>query len=324
MKKIFITGITGLLGTNLANELLRQGYIITAILRDPGKYTGHQSNNLRLVKMDLWGHYIDYLKDIDIVIHVAAETSVSLPGYKAYDLTNYKATVRLFEMSLQQQIKQFIFISSANTIGYGNLHHPGNETMQMKKPFADLFYAQSKIKAEKYLQSQSDKMKVIILNPGFMLGAYDSKPSSGKIILMGLNKKVVFYPPGGKNFVPVKDVVSAILNSFKYGISGKRYLICGENISYKVFFQQLKTNTGQSQSLIPLPKVILYTLGYTGNLLRLMGFKTNLSSANMKVLCTQNYYSSNLSQEELKIKYTSVNEAIQETVDYFNTKKGRR
>lgn len=320
MKKIFITGITGLLGTNLANELLQQGYIVTAILRDPAKYTGYQSNNLRLVKAGLWGNYIDYLKDIDIVIHVAAETSVALPRYSDYDITNYKATVRLFEMAVQQQVKQFIFISSANTIGYGNRLHPGNETLQMKKPFADLFYAQSKLKAEKYLQSQSDKMKVIILNPSFMLGAYDSKPSSGRIILMGLNKKLVFYPPGGKNFVAVRDVVNAIINSFDYGISGRRYLICGENISYKVFFQQLQTITGQSQLLVAIPKIVLQTLGYTGNLLRSVRLKTNLSRANMQVLFTKNYYNNSLSQEELKVKYTPVKEAIREAVDYFNTK----
>ena len=39
-----------------------------------------------------------------------------------------------------------------------------------------------------------------------MIGAFDTKPSSGRIILFGLKIRLVVCPPGGKNFVHVKDV----------------------------------------------------------------------------------------------------------------------
>src|SRR5690554_7967565 len=92
-----------------------------------------------------------------------------------------------------------------------------------------------------------------------MIGAYDSKPSSGKIILMGLKKRIVFYPPGGKNFVPVKDVVNAIINAFHKGTSGEKYLIAGTDLSYKTFFKELRNITTQKQILIPIPKLLFLT-----------------------------------------------------------------
>src|SRR5690554_1361246 len=212
-KTVFITGISGLLGTNLANELLDKGYYIKAIIRNPGKYFGKKTSNLELIQSDLFSDFSSYLSGVEIVIHAAAETATDLLGYDDYDKINHTATVQLFEASKRQKVKQFIFISSANTIGSGSLDYSGNETLKMKRPFSDLFYAQSKLKAEKYLQENQNGIVLKILNPTFMIGAYDSKPGSGRIVLMGLNKKIVFYPPGGKNFVPVKNVVSAVINS---------------------------------------------------------------------------------------------------------------
>jgi len=317
MKKVFITGISGLLGTNLAAELLDQNYSIKAIVRNASKYIGKITSNLELIQMDLSGDFRDHLKETDIVIHIAAETSTNLIRYADYEKINYEATVRLFEIAKEQRVKQFIFISTANTIGYGSLNHLGTETVKMKKPFSKLHYAKSKLAAEKYLLKNQQGIDVKVLNPTFMIGPFDSKPSSGKIILMSLNKKLVFYPPGGKNFVPVKDVVSAILNSFEHGKSGEKYLISGNNLSYKEFFGKLKEITDEKQLLIPIPMPVLMTIGVFGNLMRQLNVKTSLSSTNMKALCVKNYYSNQKSIHELKITYSSLNFAIKEAVEYF-------
>lgn len=317
MKRIFITGITGLLGTNLANALLDLDYEVTAIIRNPNKYIGKRTGNLNLVQMDLWGDYDKYLKKADIVIHIAAETSTHLIKYADYERTNYDATIRLFEKAKERKVAQFIFISSANTIGYGNLKALGNETKKIQKPFAKLFYAQSKLQAEKYLLTQNKEIQIKILNPTFMIGAYDSKPSSGKIILMGLKKRIVFYPPGGKNFVSVKDVVNAIMNAFHKGTSGEKYLIAGTNLSYKTFFKELRSVTNQKQILIPIPKFLLLTVGTFGSFMQKLNIKTSLSSSNMKILCVKNYYTNQKSIQELNIQYSSLNNAIKEAVDYF-------
>lgn len=317
MKKIFITGITGLLGTNLANALLDLDYEVTAIIRNPDKYIGKRTGNLNLVQMDLWGDYDQYLKETDIVVHIAAETSTHLIKYADYEKTNYDATVRLFEKAKKQKVAQFIFISTANTIGYGSLKALGNETKKIQKPFAKLYYAQSKLQAEKHLLTQNKEIQVKILNPTFMIGAYDSKPSSGKIILMGLKKRIVFYPPGGKNFVPVKDVVNAIINAFHKGTSGEKYLIAGTNLSYKTFFKELRSIGNQKQILVPIPKFLLLTVGTFGSFLRKLNIETSLSSSNMKTLCVKNYYTNQKSIQELNVQYSSLNNAIKEAIDYF-------
>lgn len=321
MKTVFITGISGLLGTNLTNELLDNGYYVKAVIRNPEKYFGKKTANLKLIQSDLSSDFSSYLFNIEIMVHIAAETATNLLDYDDYDKINYRVTAKLFEESKKQNVKQFIFISSANTIGYGNLGFLGNETLKIKSPFSDLFYAQSKLKAEKYLQENQDGIVLKILNPTFMIGSYDSKPSSGKIILMGLNKKILFYPPGGKNFVSVKDVVSAVISSFKFGNSGEKYLIAGENLSYKQFFLKLNRISNQKQVLLPFPKIVLIAMGYLGNLFRKLRIKTSIGLINMKILCVNNYYSNQKSIEQLKVNYTSIDDAISQAIKYFESKK---
>ncbi len=306
-----------MLGTNLVHNLIERDYIIYAIIRNKQRYIGTKHKNLHLISMDLWGNYSPYLEKSDIVVHIAAETSTNKLTFQDYDDINYKATKRLFEKAEKAKVKKFIFISTANTIGYGSKTHPGTEENTIKKPFDNLFYAQSKAKAEAYLLAQNSATAVCILNPTFMLGAFDSKPSSGKIILMALGKSFVFYPPGGKNFVAVKDVCQAIIKCFKKGKPKSKYLISGENLSYKDFFKLLRKKTGDKQLLIPIPKFLLLSIGKFGDILRRFQIRTNLHSANMRVLCVKNYYSNQKSSEELGVKYSSLYKAIEEAVEYF-------
>src|SRR5690606_20062376 len=121
----------------------------------------------------------------------------------------------LFKQCQLSGVKKFIFVSSANTIGYGSKNGLGNEKNPMKAPFTKSWYALSKFEAEQYLLTHNKDMELNIINPTFMIGGYDSKPSSGKIILMGWKKELIFYPCGGKNFVAVKDVSQAIIQCMR-------------------------------------------------------------------------------------------------------------
>ena len=317
MKKVFVTGVTGLLGTNLLNSLLGSGYHVIGFLRDKTRYVGIYHENLELIEGSLFDDIVHLLEDIDIVVHIAAETRHDLVDYDHYHMINRNATIQLFNCSVKCNVEKFIFISTANTMGFGSLNNLGNEASKSKEQYSSSFYAQSKLEAENYLLEHHDKMDVVILNPTFMLGAYDTKPSSGKIILMGWRKFFVFYPSGGKNFVHVKDVVYGIIRAFSHGENGERYLLANENMSYKEFYTRLNIITNQNPVMIQIPNLILKMMGKVGDLLRYMRIKTDLSSVNMGMLMTNNFYSNAKSIKELKVDYRLVDHSIKDAVNYF-------
>lgn len=320
MKKVFVTGITGLLGTNVVIKLLKDGYFVIALVRQKSRYNGQEDENLKLIEGDLSTDISSHLKEVDFVIHIAAETSQDQLTYAAYKKTNYDAVVHLFTQSVESGIKRFLFVSTANTMGYGNLKEPGNEKSSQKYPFTKSFYAQSKREAENYLLQNNKMTDVIILNPTFMIGPHDRKPSSGKIIFWAWKKKLVFYPSGGKNFVHVEDAAIGIVNAIEKGKNGEKYLLANENIKYKDFFKKVNVQTNQKPLLLPLPDFALILLGIMGTLLRFLTIKTSLNHPNMKALRIDNYYTNQKSINDLEIRYQPIDKAIGDAIDFFENK----
>ncbi|WP_196885312.1 NAD-dependent epimerase/dehydratase family protein [Aureivirga sp. CE67] len=321
MRKIFVTGINGLLGTNLVHELLDKGYLVKGFLRNKNKYQGKLHPNLELIEGTLFDDFTEVLKDVDAVIHIAAVTDMNLSSYSQYWEVNTNATIQLFHAAIKSKVKKFVFVSTANTLGFGTKGIDGTEKQKMKFPFTNSFYAKSKKEAENRLLENKDKIETIIVNPTFMLGRYDTKPSSGQIILMGWKKKILFYPSGGKNFVHVKDVANGIIQSLKSGVSGEKYLLANENLTYKQFFQKLNKTTKQNPIMIRVPKGILLGVGYFGNVLRFFKLKTGINSTNMKSLCIENFYSNQKSKEALNLEYQPIENAIQDAVEFFEKTK---
>ena len=318
MRTVFVTGISGLLGTNLALDLLKNGYQVLGLVRRKNRYKGVLHPNLKLIEGSLEEDLSNRLDTVEAVVHVAAETRQNLTKYSDYRKVNCLATKSLFDSAVRSSVKKFVFVSTANTMGFGSLDDPGREDREVRYPFSDSFYARSKMEAENYVLGGTTDMETIVMNPTFMLGPYDNKPSSGRIILMGWKKKFVFYPPGGKNFVHVKDVSNGILKALESGRHGERYLLAHENLSYRDFYKKLNRVAGQRARLIAIPKSVLMILGLIGDLLRSAGIRSSLSSTNTRILCVNNYYSNQKSREELGLDYSSTDQSIRDAIAYFS------
>lgn len=317
MKKVCVTGATGLLGTNVIIKLLQNGYSVTALVRKKSSWLGKENENLKLVEADLSSDISAQLTNIDCIIHIAAETRQNLINYDEYRKVNYETVMNLFTHAELMGVKKFLFVSTANTLGFGNTAFWGSEKAPQIYPFTHSFYAQSKLAAEDYLLKNRKNTDVIIVNPTFMIGAHDSKPSSGKIIFWIWKKKLVFYPKGGKNFVHVEDAANGILKAIENGRTGEKYLLANENLSYREFFKKVNRVSDQNPIMIAIPNRVLSFLGLIGDGLRQLNIKTNLSTSNMKALQICNYYSNRKSVEELGIQYQSVDKAIEDAVQYF-------
>src|SRR5690606_6518134 len=152
---------------------------------------------------------------------------------------NVAGTGNVVQAAIKHGIKKLVYVSTANTFGYGTLEKLGDETIPMKAPFRSAWYAKSKQEGERLALAAKDRIEVTVVNPTFMIGAWDGKPSSGAIIRMGYNKRFIFHPPGGKNFVNVEEAALGVVRALEQGKNGEAYLLAGENLSYRDFFRKL-------------------------------------------------------------------------------------
>ena len=317
IKTVLLTGGNSMLGINTALALLRKGYRVRTLVRT----SRPELSDCEIVYGNITSYQDVYAasEDCDAIVHIAAATGQDLLRLADYTNINVVATENVCRASLATTAKRVIFVSTANTIGNGTNEHLATENMPASKPFRDNLYAKSKILAEqKALESGAN---VLIINPTFMIGEYDSKPSSGKIITMNYGKKIIFAPKGGKNFVAASDVAQAIVNALPLTITREKILTGGENYSFKQFYQRVASTQNHTVKIIEIPSCILYFIGAIGSGLRFCGIKTPVSLTNMQILATQEYYSSAKAREELTMPQTPLNEAITSCINWFKSAK---
>lgn len=322
--KVLVTGANGLLGHHVVFQLLEMKYEVNIIVRSTQKIffdlrrvnvtEGNFANNetLRMAA-----------KDCDAIIHIAAVTATDLLHYEDYRKVNVEASAQIITVANELKINRLVFVSSANTIGYGTENQLANESSAIQFPFSESFYAKSKAEAEQLFVEASllPHRHVIIINPSFLIGAYDTKPSSGKLMLMGYKKPLMFTPGGGKNFVAADAVARAICNALFQGKNGERYLASGENMSFRKFYALQKEIAGYRQFIIQIPDFLLVLIGKTGDIFRRFGIKTEISSMNLRQLIIREYYSNQKAKDGLSLPSTDLKASISKALDWFTEQK---
>ncbi|MBT8194988.1 MAG: NAD-dependent epimerase/dehydratase family protein [Bacteroidia bacterium] len=319
MDKVFVTGANGLLGTNLVKMLTSNGYAVCALVRNKKSFVLSDLQNLTLIEGDLLDseRLSEQIKGCKYVVHIAANTSQNLLKPEDYYSTNVTGTQNTIKACIDNQVKKLTYIGTANTFGYGSLLNPGNELQPMKSPFTKSLYALSKYQAQEFIDKAASQLNITTISPTFMIGAYDTKPSSGRVILRALNKNFIFYPSGGKNFIHVSDVAISIMKAFDLKQSGEKFILGNENLSYKEFYKKVVLLNNQKTTLLAIPNFFLSLIGLIGDVCRLFKTKTAISSVNTKILTTNSFYTNKKAKQELKIEFTPIDKAITDSLNYF-------
>lgn len=322
MKKVLVTGANGLLGANVVRQLSAMGYQAKAMVRK-----GSNALSLEGAEYELYEGKITNKKDVfeavsdcDYVIHSAAQTALAASNLEAFIETNVEATRLIIDACKHFNIKRFIFVSTANCFTNGTIDNPGNETSGFMPWLKGSGYAYSKYLAQQevLLNAVNHAFPAIVVSPTFLIGPYDAKPSSGKLLLHGYKNRIVFYPPGGKSFIDVECAAKAICSALTKGRIGESYLLAGRNMSYKEFFRIVEKQSGQRKILIQIPYTLLSILGKTSNLIeKLFSFSLPLNAVNARLLSLDNYFSNKKAVSELGLEDTDVGDAVASGVDWF-------
>ncbi len=322
---ILLLGGNGLLGHNVLKQLLQQGHTVHALLRNPSALHTSDFPNLHALSIFTGSILSDddlrkAAEGCDAIVNCAGVTDMSLLHYEEYLPVNCDLCGRLLQLMEQQKIPRLVHTSTANTIGYGSSSRPATEQDPVQPPFADSFYGRSKREGEKLLlQGAVDHpdWHIVIVNPGFMVGAYDTKPSSGTLLLTGYRKPLMLAPKGGKSFIHVADAAVAIGNALTMGTHGHRYLLTGENLTLRQFYRLQARTCGYRQWLLPVPNWVLSAAGLLGDLLRCCGVATQLSTRNVRQLMVREYYDAAAAQTELQLYNTPISHAISDFFSWY-------
>jgi len=319
--RVLITGANGFLAANIIEELNLRGIEVKAMLRAGAKLSSLKNLDYHVFYGDLTDRTCvrNAVSNVDVVIHTAANTSQVRREYRKIYRTNYLSTYFLLEACVLAKVKKFIFISTANTIANGSKEKPGTEENSFSPLFYKSFYARSKLRAEQLVlqYSKSGLVDAVVVNPTFMLGPRDAKPSSGRLLKAFAEKKIVFITRGGKSFVHVADAAKAVCNAIDSGVNGERYLLAGENLTYKEFVYVVEKIDKIKKIQIVLPSFILRLTGIIGDILTYTGFNVSFNTININILESQNFFNPEKAIKVLKMTQTPVNITVIDALKWF-------
>jgi dihydroflavonol-4-reductase len=321
---VLVTGANGLLGANVIRQLVSSDFRVKAFVRSLADLRGLAGVPCQLITGDLLSSAdMDAAVDgCDAVVHAASTTNMLPLGFDYYKRINFDATENLVRSVLKLGNKRLIYVSTANAFGPGSKENPGTESSPFTLGQYGSGYISSKYMAQQYVLNAvaHSRLDAVVINPTFMIGAYDAKPSSGKLILHALKRGIQWCPSGGKNFVHVQDVAEGIKRALTEATAGQCYLLAGENLTYGEFFSMLNEIAGRSPVHVNVPKNIIRLAGTIGQALgTLSGKQLALNKTNARLITLDNYYSGEKAQHELKLKTTPIKKAIEDAVAWFRT-----
>ena len=218
--KILITGGTGFQGSNLASELMNDGWEVNILnLHSEKNLTNVERFKLQSANI-FWGsindkHIVqDSMNGVDIVIHTAAKIHVddSIKNPTDYFYTNVMGTNNVLEIARKQNIP-VIHVSTCEVYGYQDNDLTEDCPLMPRSP-----YAASKAGADRmaYSYHTTYDMNVCIVRPFNVFGPGQKDGECGAVIPRWttdlLNQRnITIYGNGNQSreFIHIADLVKA-------------------------------------------------------------------------------------------------------------------
>jgi len=254
---ILVTGATGLVGSHLLVELIKQGKRIRALKREGSDISLVEKlfsyYNIPFPDKSIWveGDVTDYfslldaMEGVEQVYHCAAIVSFANNDEAKMMKVNVEGTANVVNTALEKGVKKLCHVSSVAALGRADNDKIMTEETQWKISNKNSAYAVSKYGAEREVwRAAEEGLNTVIVNPCIIIGPGDLAKSSGRMI-QSIRKGLKFYPGGANSFIDVRDVAKIMITLTESEIKNQRFILAAENLEYKKVFELIAAALGK-------------------------------------------------------------------------------
>ena len=318
-----VTGATGLVGNNVVRLLLARGERVRVLTRAT-------SDSRPLADLDVEKALGD-IRDVesveravqgaDRVIHAAAFVHIGWTNLEMSRAINVAGTANVAASSRRAGARM-VHVSSVDAMGLV----PGGQPADEQTPVAGGVlcpYVVTKREAEQAIGVEIGRgLDAVIVNPAYMLGPWDWKPSSGRMLLEVARNRGLVAPLGTNNYCDVRDVAAGILTSADRGATGRRYILGGERLSYFQAWRIFAKVTHAVPPLLPAGPLVRRLAGAAGDAwTRLTGREGDVNSAATMIAAQARNFVSTRAERELDYHPRPLVEAAEAAWQWFREHK---
>lgn len=240
-RRVCVTGGTGFLGWQIVQQLHALGARVRILaLRPHDSHPVYQTNT-----ECVWSDVRDRerartaLEDCSVVFHTAGV--VGAWGRILEQMWSVHVDGTANVLAAAPPDVRIVHTSSLTTVGASRSGKVLDEDSNFRTGLMKLDYVRAKHAAEQIaLGAAQSGRHVVITNPGYLVGPEDYEQSiMGRFCTRFWKGRVPMAPPGGLSLIDVRDVATGHLLAAEKGLSGRRYILAGENHYYPSFMQLL-------------------------------------------------------------------------------------
>jgi UDP-glucuronate 4-epimerase len=269
MKKAFVTGGAGFIGSHLVDRLLAEDWSVTAVdnfddfysrqakERNIAKHRHHSA--YRLLELDIRS-YTDLLSlardSYDVIVHLAAKAGIrpSIQNPRVYQDVNVAGTQNLLEFARECGTRQFVFGSSSSVYGV-NPNVPWRENDQVLLPISP--YASTKVSGELlgYVYSHLYGIRFIGLRFFTVYGPRQRPDLAihkfARLMLQGQPISIFGDGSTKRDYTFVTDIISGVFSAIKYSATPYEIINVGHNtpVTLLELVRQLEATLGTAAKL---------------------------------------------------------------------------
>jgi nucleoside-diphosphate-sugar epimerase len=260
--RALVTGGTGFVGSHLVDLLLRKGYDVTCLVRDPERLRWLKGRNVTLVRGDCsdTGALADAVSKVATVYHLAGLTKTSRT--REFYEVNHLGTRNILEACAKHNpgLKRFVLMSSLAAAGPSRDGRPVREA-DVPHPVSD--YGKSKLLAEQETQKHKERFSIVVLRPSAVYGPRDTDMYE---LFRWASRGVMLDVAGGDRFINpcyVEDLAAATLFAGVKDVeSGSIYFVAENRVySWNEFRNTLFETGGVSARVVRFPYPAAYLVG---------------------------------------------------------------
>ena len=317
--RVLITGATGMLGNNVLRKCLSRGIQAEVLVRTTSDrralngISNHSGEPLVIHDGDITD--LESIRKAahgcTHIVHAAGDVHIGWQGLDKQRRINVTGSSNVARVAFENQ-QRLVHVSTVNALGLTGNETPANEETPYGKLNIPSTYVVSKREADIEVGKWISKgLNAVTVHPGFMLGPFDWKLSSGKM-LVGLTRNYpLLSPRGGCSLCDARDVSAGIISALTAGNSGEHFILAGHNLSYLELWRAISDVTGAVRPLWRMDRVTMLTTALIGDIAsKFTGKEGDVNSAVVRMSAQYHYYSSYKATRILGYQFREINTII--------------
>jgi dihydroflavonol-4-reductase len=324
MKRAFVTGGSGFVGSAIVRALIEDGVAVRALVREASPRGNLEGLPVEIVTADLAQASEDDLARLvegcDEVHHSAALYAFWAKDETEFDRVNLDGTRSLVRAATRAGVSRFVYTSSVATVA-PILDTAATEASVARLEDAAGPYKRSKILAEAEVLRlvREEQAPVVIVNPSAPVGARDIRPTpTGRMIVDFLSGRMPAFVDTGLNIVDVDEVGQGHVLAARRGKIGERYILGGENLSLHEILLLLADIAGVKPPRMQIPHWVAMLVAHgSEGWARLSGSEPRVPLEPVRLARKAMYFDATRATRELGFVASPARAGLEKAVHWF-------